>query len=98
MDETLKSTQENNTLLKKMITDLGGKSNRAILFATHDLPITQLEKELPKTWKNKHVEIFVEKDQHGNVVKIKKKTFKLKDGPEFINIAGLLMHESGLVN
>ncbi len=97
MDEILTSTSDEAIdLTKRLVRQLGERNNSSIVFATHVKKVTDLEKET-KQWRNMHLEAIVtEKTPDGKVAGIKK-TFKLKPGAEFLNIAEYLLEQAGVL-
>jgi hypothetical protein len=69
---------------------LGSYSNNVGIIATHYPKMTELEKGTNGMFRNHHVEILRNDDGSLN------RTFKLKNGPSFFNVAFDILEEEGL--
>jgi len=69
---------------------LGLYTNNTSIIATHYPKMVDLEVETSGTYRNNHVEILRNEDESLN------RTFKLKSGPSFFNVAFDILEEEGL--
>jgi DNA mismatch repair ATPase MutS len=69
---------------------LGSYTNNIAIIATHYPKMTDLENETNGLFKNHHIEILQNEDGSLN------RTFKLKTGPSFFNVASNIIEEEGL--
>jgi DNA mismatch repair protein MutS len=69
---------------------LGLYTNNTSIIATHYPKMVDLEIETNGTYRNNHVEILRNEDESLN------RTFKLKSGPSFFNVAFDILEEEGL--
>jgi DNA mismatch repair protein MutS len=84
------SPQEGEMAALRFAQKLGSYSNNVGIIATHYPKMTELEKGTNGMFRNHHVEILRNDDGSLN------RTFKLKNGPSFFNVAFDILEEEGL--
>lgn len=84
------SPQEGEQAALQFAKKLGSYTNNISIIATHYPKMVDLEKETQGKYRNHHVEILRNEDGSLN------RTFKLKNGPSFMNVAFDILEEEGL--
>jgi DNA mismatch repair protein MutS len=84
------SPQEGEQAALQFAKKLGSYTNNISIIATHYPKMVDLEKETKGNYRNHHVEILRNEDGSLN------RTFKLKNGPTFMNVAFDILEEEGL--
>jgi len=84
------SPQEGEAAAMQFTKKLGSYSNNIGIIATHYPKMTELEAQTDGVFINHHIEILRNEDGSLN------RTFKLKNGPTFFNVAFDILEEEGL--
>jgi len=84
------SPKEGEIAAMRFATHLGTYKNNVSIIATHYPRMVDLETETNGNYRNHHVEILRNEDDSLN------RTFKLKNGPSFFNVASDILEEEGL--
>jgi len=84
------SPKEGEQAALQFAKKLGLYTNNISIIATHYPKMVDLEKETKGNYRNHHVEILRNEDGSLN------RTFKLKNGPSFMNVAFDILEEEGL--
>jgi hypothetical protein len=84
------SPQEGEMAALRFAKQLGTYKNNISIIATHYPKMVNLETETNGNYRNHHVEILRNEDNSLN------RTFKLKNGPSFFNVAFDILEEEGL--
>ncbi|HEX4068459.1 MAG TPA: hypothetical protein VHX42_00005, partial [Candidatus Babeliales bacterium] len=84
------SPQEGETAAIRFAKHMGTYANNISIIATHYPKMVDLETETNGTFHNHHLEILRNEDGSLN------RTFKLKNGPTFFNVAFDILEEEGL--
>lgn len=84
------SPQEGEVAAMRFTKHMGTYTNNISIIATHYPKMVDLETETNGTYRNHHVEILRNEDGSLN------RTFKLKNGPSFFNVAFDILEEEGL--
>ncbi|HLJ31477.1 MAG TPA: hypothetical protein VKU36_03515 [Candidatus Babeliales bacterium] len=84
------SPQEGEAAALRFAKHMGSYSNNISIIATHYPKMVDLEEETNGLYRNHHIEILRNEDGSLN------RTFKLKNGPTFFNVAFDILEEEGL--
>lgn len=84
------SPQEGEQAALRFAKQIGSYTNNISIIATHYPKMVDLENETYGNYRNHHVEILRNEDGSLN------RTFKLKNGPSFMNVAFDILEEEGL--
>jgi DNA mismatch repair protein MutS len=84
------SPQEGEQAALRFAKQIGSYTNNISIIATHYPKMVDLENETHGNYRNHHVEILRNEDGSLN------RTFKLKNGPSFMNVAFDILEEEGL--
>lgn len=84
------SPKEGEAAAMQFSKKLGSYKNNIGIIATHYPKMTELETQDASDYRNHHIEILRNEDGSLN------RTFKLKNGPSFLNVASDILEEEGL--